>query len=144
MAIATAAGANRMRQALIVGAAVATLAVAAASPTFAAKGGNGGGGGGGGGSSAYAISLLAPVGAAPTVFTFGSSVGTFSSYGSTNPAYARVVCTANSSTVTPLALGSTVYDVFISIREGTWNTGGYAYFDTTLSAGWTGGGADCS
>lgn len=92
----------------------------------------------------YSITIVGPVGAAATAITYGDSVATYSVYGSANPAYARLRCVANSSTVTNLAVGAQVYDVFLAIREGTWNTGGYATFSTTASRAWTGGGAACT
>jgi hypothetical protein len=148
-------------QALLVVAIVAALVFAAATvvgiapggahSVFAAKGGNGGGNGGGGGSTgsggstggSYSINLVSGAGLAAVSMSYGATVNTLSSYGDADPAYARVACTANGTTVTNLWQGALVYDVFQSIREGTWNTGGYASFNTTGSAAWTGGGADC-
>ena len=93
--------------------------------------------------NSYSITLVVTVGAAPTAVTYGSSVTTLSVYGSVDPDYARVSCVANSSTITTLGQGVAVYDVFKTIRQGTWNTGGYASF-VLSSPAWTGGGADCT
>lgn len=135
-------------EALLIAALVALLALvlspvyvpakflAGTETTLAAKGGNHAG--------TYSIAIVGPAGAAPTVVRYGSVVTTLSTYGNADPAYARLRCTANDSTLTNLATGDQVYDVFKSIREGSWNTGGYASFDTTVSPAWTGGGADCT
>jgi hypothetical protein len=91
----------------------------------------------------YTITVVAPSGAARTRVAFGATVTTYSTYGAADPLFARMWCTANSSTVTGLAVGAKVFDVYKSIREGDWNTGGYATFDSASSPVWTGGSADC-
>ena len=95
------------------------------------------------GTSDYSITVSGTT-AAPVSFTYGSTVATYSTYGKADPLYVRVLCTANSSTQTTLAIGATVYDVYKVIKQGTWNTSGYAAFDTSTSPAWTGGGADCT
>lgn len=85
MAIATAAGAKRVRQALLVATAVATLVAAGASPAFAAKGGRGATGG-----STSGASISVPNG------TFGGTV-----VATVSPAglWAHASCSQNGLTV---------------------------------------------
>ncbi len=78
-------------------------------------------------------------------FHYGNTVGTFSTYDpDLTQVYAEVVCVANASTQTYLAPGKTVYDVMLALRQEASSAGPYAYFDTTRSSAWTGGGASCT
>jgi hypothetical protein len=153
-------------QALVIAAIVVALAFAAAvvvgsSPAgadsvFAAKGGNGGANGGGGGSGSNAgstggagidsITVGASGGTAlrATQYVYGETVATWSTLGRDyDYVYARVQCFANSSSVATVAIGQQMYDVFQVVKEGTWASFASA-FPTTASAGWSGGGGDCT
>ena len=137
-------GAGIIAEGALIVAVIAALALALGLVTGHPAGGAGTFAKGSGGTSgSYTIAVVGPDGAARTRIVYGSTVTTFSTYGSASPLYVRMWCTANSSTVTGLAVGARVFDVYKSIREGDWNTGGYASFDSGSSPSWTGGGADC-
>jgi hypothetical protein len=142
--------------AIVFGAAsLAGIRPAGADSVFAAKGGNGGGnsgantGGGGGstgGGGTDSIVVGSPDGTALRTagYVYGDTVTTYSTLGRDYDfVYASVQCFANATSVTPVAVGQLMYDVWATVKEQTW-TSFTSNFATTASNGWTGGGADCT